>query len=146
LEVKTLDKNDVIVYGGALDIARDNTTRGLLSIQRFIQKCVHTNVLIVNAPVRSDLSASSCVNKEVFHFNRKMMKPIKPFDYAQVVNVNFQREQFMTHGMHLNRQGKNVTAQYMASVIHNTFINCYCVSPITLKWRKDQQDGDINVI
>jgi hypothetical protein len=32
-EVKTFDKNyDVIVYGGALDIARDNTARGLLSI------------------------------------------------------------------------------------------------------------------
>jgi hypothetical protein len=38
LEVKTLDKNDdVIVYGGALDIARDNTARGLLlSIQQFM--------------------------------------------------------------------------------------------------------------
>jgi hypothetical protein len=73
LEVKTLVKNDVfIVYGGALDVARDNTARWLLSIQQFIQKCAHTNVLILNAPVRFDLSATSCVHKEVFHFNRKM--------------------------------------------------------------------------
>jgi hypothetical protein len=57
LEVKTLDKNYVIVYGGALDIARDNTARGFLFIQQFIQKCEHTNVLILNAPVRFDLSA-----------------------------------------------------------------------------------------
>jgi hypothetical protein len=71
-EVKTLDKNDVvIVYGGALDVARDNTARGLLLIQQFIQKCAHTNVLILNAPVRFDLSATSCVNKEVFHFKQE---------------------------------------------------------------------------
>jgi hypothetical protein len=49
-------------------------------------------VLILNAPVRFDLSAWSCVNEEVCHFNRKMIKLIKPFDYAQVVNVNLQRE------------------------------------------------------
>jgi hypothetical protein len=106
-EVKTLDKNDVvIVYGGTLDIARDKTTRGLFYIQQFIKKSVHTNVLILNAPARFDLSASSCINKEVIHFNRKMLKLIKPFDYAQMVNVNLQREQFATHGMHINRQGK----------------------------------------
>jgi hypothetical protein len=74
-EVKTLDKN----------VARDNTARGLRSVQQFIQKCAHTNVLILNAPVRFDLSATSYVN-------RKMAKLIKPFDYAQVVNVNLQRE------------------------------------------------------
>jgi hypothetical protein len=33
LDVKTLDKNDVTVYGGAMDIARDNTASGLLSIR-----------------------------------------------------------------------------------------------------------------
>jgi hypothetical protein len=146
-EVKTLDKNYVVVvYGGALDIARDNTAKELLSIQQFIQKCGHTNVLILNASVRFDLSALSFVNKEVFNFNRKMITLIKPFDYAQVVNVNLQREQFMTHGMHLSRQGKNVTARYLASVIHNIFINRYFDSPIILKWREDQKDGDINVL
>jgi hypothetical protein len=133
LEIKTLVKNDVIVYGGALDIARDKNTRGLLSIQQFIQKCEHTNVLILNAPIRFDLSASSCVKKEVIHFNRKMIKLIKPSDYDQVMNVNLQREPFMTHGMHLNMHGKNVTAQYVASVIHNIFINHYCDSPVILK-------------
>jgi hypothetical protein len=39
LAVKTLDKNYVvIVYGGATDIARDNTTSGLWSIRQFIRK------------------------------------------------------------------------------------------------------------
>jgi hypothetical protein len=145
-EVKTLDKNVVvIVYGGALDVARDNTARGLLSIQQFIQKGAHTNVLILNAPVRFDLSATSFVKKKVFHSNRKMAKLIKPFDYAQVVNVNLQREQFMTDGMHLNRQGKDVTARYLVSVIHNVLRNRHCDSPVILKWKEDQPAGDINV-
>jgi hypothetical protein len=70
LAVKTLDKNDVvIVYGGAIDIARENTTSGLRSIRQFIQKCAHTNMLILNAHERFHLLAS-CVNKEVAHFNR----------------------------------------------------------------------------
>jgi hypothetical protein len=117
LEVKTLDKMDL--HGGALDIARDNIARGLLSIQQFIQKCEHTNVLILNAPVRFDFSASSYVKKEVFHFNRKMIKLIKPFDFAQVVNVNLEREQFTTHEMHLNRQEKML----LQDIWHQQFIS-----------------------
>jgi hypothetical protein len=145
-EVKTLDKNDVILYGGALDIARDNTTRELFSIQQFIKKSAHTNVLILNAPARFDLSASSCVNKEVIHFTRKMLKLIKHFDYAQMVNVNLQREQFATHGMHINRKGRDITARYLATVIHNIFIKRHCDSPVTLKWRENHHDGDVNVL
>jgi hypothetical protein len=81
LAVKTLDKNDiVIIYGSAMDIARDITASGLRPIRQFIQKCAHTNVLILNAHARSDLLASSCVNKEVAHFSRKMSKLIKYFD------------------------------------------------------------------
>jgi hypothetical protein len=62
-----------------------------------------------------------------------MLKLIKPFDYAQMVNVNLQREQFTTHGMHINRQGKDITTRHLATVIHNIFIKCHCDSPITLK-------------
>jgi hypothetical protein len=31
------------------------------------------------------------------------------------------------------------------SVIHNIFRNHHCDSPIILKWKEDQQDGDIDV-
>jgi hypothetical protein len=75
--VNNLHKNDVvIVYGGAMDIAKDNTACGLRTIRNFIQKCAHTNVLIVNGRERFDLLAS-CVNKKVAHYNRKMSKLIK---------------------------------------------------------------------
>jgi hypothetical protein len=45
----------------------------------------------------------------------------------------------------INRQGKDVTAHYLVPVIHNIFRNRHCVPPIILKWKEDQQDGDINV-
>jgi hypothetical protein len=144
-EVKPPDKNHVvIIYYGALDIARHNTTRGLFSIQQFIKNSEHTNVIILNAPARFDLSASSCVNKEVIHFNRKMLKLIKPLDYAQMVNVNRQREQFTTHGMHINRKRKDVTARYLATIIHSIFIKRLCYFPLILKWREDRHNGDVN--
>jgi hypothetical protein len=103
-------------------------------------------VLILNAHERSDLLASSCVNKGVVHLNRKMRKLIKYFDYAKVVKVDLQRGQFTAHGMHVKRQGKEVTAQYLVSAIRNVLVNRHCDSPIILKWREDQQDGDNNVL
>jgi hypothetical protein len=42
---------NIITSTGTLEV---KTARGLLSIQQFIQKFVHTNVLILNAPVRFD--------------------------------------------------------------------------------------------
>jgi hypothetical protein len=141
--VNNLDKIDAIVcyiYGGAMDTAKDNTVSGLRKIRNFIQKCAHTNVLIGNARERFDLLASSCVSKEVVHY-----KLIKSFDYAQVVKVELQRDQFTAHEMHVTRQGKDVTARCLASAIRNIFVYHHWVSPIILKWGENQQDRDNDV-
>jgi hypothetical protein len=63
-----------------------------------------------------------------------------------MVNVNLQREQFTTLGMHINRQENDVTARYLATVTSNVFIKSQCASPIILKWREDHHDGDVNVV
>jgi hypothetical protein len=65
--------------------------------------------------------------------------------YAQVVKVDLQREQFTAHGMHVNRQGKDVTARSLASAICNIFVYHHCDSPIILKWGENQQDRDSDV-
>jgi hypothetical protein len=62
------------------------------------------------------------------------------------VKVDLQREQFTAHGMHVNRQGKDVVARYLVSAIRNVLVNRHCDSPIILKWREDQQDGYNNVL
>jgi hypothetical protein len=92
-------------------------------IRKCIQKCAHTNVLILNACERCDILTSSCVNKEAVHYNRKMSKLIKCFDYAQMVKVDLQCEHFMAHGTHVNRQGKDISA------IRNIFVHRHYDSP-----------------
>jgi hypothetical protein len=78
-------------------------------------------VLILNARERCDLLATSCVNKEVVYYNRKMSKLIKFFDCVQVVKDDLQREQYTAQGMHVNTQGKDLTARCLVSAIHNIF-------------------------
>jgi hypothetical protein len=50
-EVKTLTKNYVIMYAGAMDIARNNTMKGL-SVLQFIKNSAHTNVMLLSAHQR----------------------------------------------------------------------------------------------
>jgi hypothetical protein len=132
------------VYGGAIDIARDNMASGLRSIRKFVQTCAHTNVLILNVRERYDLLATSYVNNEVVYYNRMTSKLIKCFDYAQVVKDDLQREQYMVQGMHVNRQGKHLTARYLVWAIHNMFTDRHRDLPIILKWGEDPQDRGSN--
>jgi hypothetical protein len=56
--------------------------KGLSSILQFVKSSEHTNVIIMDAPHRFDLGASSCVNKEVNAFNRKLNKTTEPYDHT----------------------------------------------------------------
>jgi hypothetical protein len=63
-KIKILSKSDVVVLCGAmLDVARNNTMKGHSSVLQFVKNSEHTNVIIMDAPHRIDLRASSCVNK-----------------------------------------------------------------------------------
>jgi hypothetical protein len=78
-ELMKLSKSDVVVLcGGTLDIARNDSMQGLASISRFVKILDHTNVVVVDAPHRFDLDISSSVNNEVITFNRKLHKILKP--------------------------------------------------------------------
>ena len=54
----------------------------------------------MDAPHKFDLETSSCVNKEVNAFNRKLNKIIKPYDHTSQLNLDMQREHFTKQGMH----------------------------------------------
>jgi hypothetical protein len=68
--------------------------KGLSSILQFVKNSEHTNVIIMDAPHRFDLGASSCVNKKVNAFNRKLNKIIKPYDHTSQITLNMQRQHF----------------------------------------------------
>jgi hypothetical protein len=58
-EIENLSKYDVVlICGGTLDVAKNNTSKGLSSVLQFVTDTEHTNVIIIDAPHRFDLEAS----------------------------------------------------------------------------------------
>jgi hypothetical protein len=58
-EMKNLSENDVAVLcGGTLDVARNETMKGLSSVLQFVKNSEHTNMILMDAPYRFDLVAS----------------------------------------------------------------------------------------
>jgi hypothetical protein len=55
----------VIVCGGANNITKNESIKGLKYITRLMQNRRNTNVIIMNAPHMFDLEESSCVHKEI---------------------------------------------------------------------------------
>jgi hypothetical protein len=55
---------------------------------------------------RYDLDTASCINNEVKVLNRKVLKKMKMYDYAKVVETNLSTEHFSQHELHMNRLGK----------------------------------------
>jgi hypothetical protein len=72
-------------------------------------------VIIIDASHRFDLEASSCVNKEINAFSRKLNKIIKPYDHTSQLHLNTQREHFTGHGLHMYGSGKGRISGLLAS-------------------------------
>jgi hypothetical protein len=86
-EINELTKKDaVVIWGGAMDIAKNEADRGLAELSKFVGECSYTNVLVVGAPKRRDLRESSCVNKEVDKFNRQLHKRLKTCEHVKVTD------------------------------------------------------------
>jgi len=118
LKSEQLSKNDVVILcGGTRDIARNNSKLGLSHISHFANITSNTNVLVMCAPIRYDLMLSSCVNKEISSFNRKLFKLMKLHNQVQLCLMNSNRDHFTTHGLHMNARGKNWLAETWASII-----------------------------
>jgi hypothetical protein len=60
---------------------------------------------------------TSCVNKEIQIFNRKLRKFTKVFKHVTIIELNNNRETFTRHGLHLNKLGKQQIAKQMAKEI-----------------------------
>jgi len=106
-----LRKSDtVIVLEGANDINKNETNVGLKHIQRFIKNRHKTNIMIVTAPHKYDLQETSCVNKKIDVFNRKLHKVVKTVDNVKIIQAVLNRNDFTHQGLHLNNSGKEKMA------------------------------------
>jgi hypothetical protein len=69
---KFTKKDVVVIWGGAHDIAKNETKKALEHMVKFVKENSHTNIVIMEAPQRHCLSTLSCVNNEEKLFTRKL--------------------------------------------------------------------------
>jgi hypothetical protein len=107
----------VIIWGGTRDVAKNETKHDLRILSEFAEHKIKTNVIVMCDPHRFDLQLSSCVNKEVASFNRKLQKAMKTFSHIHVCSMSTNRDHFTSQGLYLNSQGKNWIINKKASII-----------------------------
>jgi hypothetical protein len=144
-ELKNLSKSDVVVLcGGTLDVARNDTMKGLSSVSQFVKNNEHTNVIVVDTLHRFDLTTYSRVNKEVIALNRKLKKIIKPYNHNSKLNLNVEREHFTQHGLHTNGSGKDRISGLLASRIMKLVTTRPLGTPLAIPWKVESSEKEKN--
>jgi hypothetical protein len=95
-------KDRLIFYGGTKDMSHNETIKGLRSLKAFAHRTINTNVILLEAPHRHDLPPSSCVNKEVTLFNKRLHSLSTIFNHVKVLIMPTERRFHTNHGLHLN--------------------------------------------
>jgi hypothetical protein len=108
LKAEKLTRKDVVIIcGGKTNIAKNEANIGLRYISQFANSAADNNVIVMCAPTRFDLQSSSCVNKQVASFNRKLQQSMRIFSHVQVCSMSTNRDHYTTHGFHMNARGKH---------------------------------------
>jgi len=111
---------------------------------QFMQK-YNTNIIVVNIPYRHDLAKDSRANFEIKAFNAKLSKIAKSFRHAGLVEMDFNREHFTKHGLHLNNAGKEGPAKLIAFQIDKLINNIIKIEPVTaLNWKEEATNVSVN--
>jgi len=117
-EITSLTKIDIFLCGGANDVSKNNSKTDLKHIRNFIKTNNHTSIILVSAPRRYDLTKSSCVNNEIKSFNIKLMKSVRAYQPASILEMSTDRKLFINHGLHLNGLGKEVLSKQTVSLTY----------------------------
>ena len=73
-------------------------------------------MIVMLAPQRHDLMPSSCVNSEVFRFNRIVRKL---YTKTKILDSDLNRDCFTKHGLHMNYLGKDQLIMKLAGMIES---------------------------
>jgi hypothetical protein len=93
LNYRHLTKKDVIVVqGGSNDVYRNNSKSALTQFVKFCEDLNTVNIIILDIPHRYDLIETSCVNREIQAFNRKLRKVTSLYKHVTILEVNNNRE------------------------------------------------------
>jgi hypothetical protein len=103
------------------------------TIKNFIMNNKHTNILLMNIPLRYDIPNSPHVNKIISMMNRKRQKLVKVNPHSSFLETFSDRNLFTNHGLHLNKLGKNLVKLKLASFLYPAFVPITS-KPIQLEW------------
>jgi hypothetical protein len=135
-ERKSLKSEDVLViWGGSNNINKNNTREALSNLSECVKESKDANIVLINAPHRHDLIPESCVNKEVWKYNRLMRKVAKLYTNVQLLEVDLDRSHFTRHRMHMNSKGKDFLSQQLAIQINLIFNKPQPPPPIPIPWK-----------
>ena len=114
-EISNLSPYDaVVIWGGSNYINKNETSRGLKHLLNFINHRRNTNILALTAPHRHNLQQTSCINKEIQVFNRKLHTISKVRHNVSIIDIKLHRHNFTQHGLRLNTAGKEKVAEVIA--------------------------------
>jgi hypothetical protein len=138
LQVEDLTKEDIIIFlGGTKDISRNESKKGLHVLEDFIQQTTNTNVILLGALHRYDLSSKSCVNTEVKLFNERLQSLADNSTHATILSVPTERHHHTRHGLHCNKKGKTWIVDVIVKRIKNWNSPCQMSAHIEQPRKED---------
>jgi hypothetical protein len=129
-----------VVSSGANYASRNDLRNGFYEVISFVKSVDQTNVILVGIPHRYDLGSSQ-YNSEIEIYNRKLDKLAKIFTHVNVVKVDNNRQQYTTHGQHLNGLGKELLSSNLLLQIYSTLEKASGPT-IALAWRDNYSQGN----
>ena len=105
---KLTKKETVIVLGGTNDTERNLHGKNLTSIVKFLDATPHTNVILIDVPLRYDPGKRPHINEEIVNYNRKLHKVTKSFKHAKLIKATTNRELSTWATFEHKREGNNV--------------------------------------
>jgi hypothetical protein len=138
-ERKLLKSEDLLVIWGGSNISKNNVREAISNVSDLVKESKNTNIVLINALHRHDLIPESCVNKEVWKYNRLMRKVAKLYTNVHFLEADLDRSHFTRHGMHMNSKGKDFLSHQLAKQIDLIF-NKSQSPPIPIPWEQSNPE------
>jgi len=146
---KKLTQQDIIVLCyGTNDFNQRNPGKNypntFQNIKKFIMSNSHTNILVINTPVRYALRNNEAMNKTISKLSVKLQKLVKINPHSKFLETPKDINLYTKHGLYFNKKGKYLINLKVASLLlsilaHNT------KKPIVLNWYDPSTDTQNNM-
>ena len=136
-DLNKLTKADTLIrFGGSNDFANKVHRRNLTSLVNFLVDSQHTNIILLDVPLRYDIGIGSPVNEQIIGYNKQLHKITERYKHVIMVRSTTTREHFTRHGFHLNRVGKEVVSKEIINYLSINQSDRKAAVP-RLRWKEE---------